>query len=158
MEDFLLAFKISPFLCNLRRITFIPFVLSWFIKLPVFLVVAYPLVMLYSFIFYHLKGMNLTEVILQGDVGAFYQGGCDFSFWSRLKNIWHFRNYKEEKSAKEKRNILILRILVYSFYIFFFLTTFRIVHIYFPNWMEMLLQIKEFLIKIIKRFFSNIDN
>ena len=158
MEGILLAIKLSPLLSNLRRITFIPFALSWFIKLPAFLVAAYPIVMVFSFIYYHLRGSHLTEVLLNTDIGYFYQGGCDGSFWARLWNIWHFRNYKEEKSAKEKRNILILRILVYSFYAFFFLTTFRIVRIYFPNWMEILLQIKEFLIKTIRKILSNIGN
>ena len=158
MQAILLAIKLSPFPANLRRLTFIPFVLSWFVKLPVFLVIAYPILMVVSFIYYHLRGNHLTEVILKVDVGYFYQGGIDGSFWSRLWGIWHFRNYKEEKSAKEKLSILMLRILVYAFYAFFFLTTFRIINIYFPNWMDILIQIKESFLKIISRFLPNIGN
>ena len=158
MQDIILALKLSPFLANLRRITFIPFVLSWFVRLPVVLVVAYPLVMVFSFIYYHLNGNHLTEVLLEVDVGYFYQGGYDFSFWSRLWNIWHFRNYKEEKSVKEKRNILILRIMVYTFYAFFFITTFRMINVYFPDWKETLFYVKEIVIKFINRFLANNGN
>ena len=155
MGGILLAIKLSPFLSHLRRITFIPFVLSWFIKLPAFLVAAYPIVMVFSFIYYHLKGKTLTEVILGTDIGWFFEDSPQFSFQRRLWNIWHFRNYKEEKSAKEKRNIFLLRILVIIFYAFFFITTIRIIRIYFPNWMELLIQTKEFLFKTLNRLLPN---
>ena len=149
----LLKLRLSGKLANLRRITFIPFVLSWFVRLPLILVVAYPIIMLFSFFYLRLKrGVPLTEELLNHDIGAFFVDNPPSSFFRRLWNIWHFRNYDEKKPLREKIYILILRIFVSAFYIFFFATIIRTIAIYFPIFNEILLRIKETIIEIISRF------
>ena len=156
MKNFILTFQYSPFSSNLRRIAFIPFALSWFVHLPVFLVVAYPILMAFFFIYYRLRKTTLTEIILKADIGFFFEDSPMFSFRHRLWNICHFRNYDEQKSRREKFYIFILRIYVFIFYAFFFITTIRIIHIYFPNWAEMLFQAKEIIINTINKLLANI--
>ena len=123
---------------------------------PVFLVVAYPILMAFFFIYYRIRKTTLTEIILKADIGFFFEDSPMFSFRHRLWNIWHFRNYDEQKSRREKFYIFILRIYVFIFYAFFFITTIRIIHIYFPNWAEMLFQAKEIIINTINKLLANI--
>lgn len=128
-------------LVHLRRISFIPFVLSWFFKLPSFCVVAYAVTIIVSFVFVLLTDQyshSLVEWVLMWDIGSLITYYCGANKGARLWNIWHYRNYKEQKTADEKAKSILLRLAVLAFVLFFLLT---LAHYFLPNFYNKIVEI-----------------